>query len=76
MIRRKVEQCSRFETLPGVIVEELTGAGENLHKGAAPVGVWREFLTRSETEERHAGIVLAKNCFADRAFGLGNADRQ
>src|SRR5690606_9832962 len=76
VIRREVEERAGFEALPGVVVEEIAGAGENLDEGAAAVGVGCELLAGGEGEEGDAGVVLAEERTADGAFGRGRFDRE
>ena len=76
VVRRKMEERAGFEALPGVVVEELAGAGEDLDEGAAAVGVRREFLAGGEAEEGDASVVLAEERFAHGAFRRGGIDRE
>lgn len=76
VIRREVEERAGFEAPPGVVVEEVAGAGENLDEGAAAVGVGRELLAGGEGEEGDASVVLAEERTADGALGRGRFDRE
>ena len=56
MLGWKVKECPARETMPVTFIQKFALARENLHQGAAPVGMGREFLPRIKMERYNAQV--------------------